>query len=61
VFHNGTVVQDGAPKTLVSQPGVLSNMLLECGPVADNLFREQLGDATRVLPSPVAPMTFSPS
>jgi len=61
VFHNGTVVQDGAPKTLVSQPGVLSNMLLECGPVADNLVREQLGAATRVLPSPVAPMPFSPS
>jgi hypothetical protein len=61
VFHNGTVVQDGAPKTLVAQPGVLSNMLLECGPVADNLVREQLGAATRVLPSPLAPMPFSPS
>ena len=60
VFHDGKMVQDGTPKTLVSQPGVLSDMLHECGPVASNHVREQLGAKTRVLPSPLAPMSSSP-
>ncbi len=49
VFHNGGVVESGPPKLLISQPGILSEMVLETGPVASNLTRKALGVPLRPL------------
>jgi hypothetical protein len=49
VLHNGGVVESGPPKLLISQPGVLSEMVLETGPVASNLTRKALGVPLRPL------------
>jgi len=64
VMHNGMVVQDGAPKDLLAEAGVLSNMVHDTGPVASNRLRAQLGTPARVLPSttsPVPPTSYSSS
>ena len=57
VMDNGAVVQDGSPQSLVTQPGLLSDMLLETGPVNDNRMRIRLGAPARELPSATAPIT----
>ena len=49
VFHNGGVIESGPPKLLISQPGILSEMVLETGPVASNLTRKALGVPLRPL------------
>jgi hypothetical protein len=51
--------QDDAPKTLMTQPGVLRDMVQELGPVASNHMCKHLGVPMRVLPSPTAPLSPS--
>ena len=65
VMHEGAIVQDGSPKALIAQPGVVADMLQATGPVATNRMREHLGASTRALSSALggafdADLTHSP-
>ena len=51
------MLQDDAPKALMTQPGVLQDMVQELGPVASNHMCKHLGVPMRVLPSPTAPLS----
>lgn len=57
VFQDGAIVQDGSPKELMLQPGVLFDMVQETGPVASNRMCKNLGVPARALPSPTAPLS----